>query len=177
MINIPIIEDSLAIRAVAYRFDNSGTYNNVAASTSETAGSVTTFSAVAVDRDDVGNNIIEGGRLSARWQPSEKLTVNASYLSQTIEQDGWGQADIDLGAERSQRRLQVQVSEDPLDQDFRNEGYDDEVDIFNLTIEYDLAWGSLLSSTSWVDEETTVIRDLSAFFSTYILSLEPVYSK
>ena len=32
MINIPLIEDELAVRVVAYQFDNSGFINNVAAS-------------------------------------------------------------------------------------------------------------------------------------------------
>ena len=65
VVNIPLIEDVLAIRAVAYQFENSGYYKNVAASDPLTAASATAFSAVAVNRDDVGSDEVVGGRISA----------------------------------------------------------------------------------------------------------------
>ena len=139
IINIPLIEDALAIRAVAYKFDESGAYKNIAASDPITSAAVNTTSAVVVNKNDIGSNTFKGGRLSALWVPTDKLTINVSYLTQEIEQEGWGQADIYLGDSWSQQRFQVRDSNNSI----VDEGFDDDVEIANLTIEYDLGWATL----------------------------------
>ena len=56
VLNLPVIEDKLAVRGVAYRFDNSGFIDNVAASqpTSWITDAVTLDGAVAEDKGDRG---------------------------------------------------------------------------------------------------------------------------
>lgn len=164
VINIPIIEDTLAIRALAYRFDSSGYYKNTAASDPVTAAAATTFSAVINDRDDVGSNQVVGGRVGALWLPTDELTVNFGYLNQNVEQDGWGQTDFGLEGDYSQRRLSIRESMTPphygLPND--NEGVEDNIEIGSLTIEYDLGWATALSSTSKIRENVEIGRDYSA---------------
>ena len=178
VINIPVVEDSLAIRAVAYRYDNSGYYKNTAASDPVTAASAATYSATAKDEDDVGSNEFVGGRISTLWRPVDELSINLSYLNQDIDQDGWGQADLELAGGYSQRRLGVRT--DTTAPDFGGadnpEGYSDDIEITNLSVEYDLGWASIFSSTSWVDEESEVNRDLTAFFGGYPWSNPVIYT-
>ena len=166
VVNIPLIEDVLAIRAVAYQFENSGYYKNVAASDPLTAASATAFSAVAVNRDDVGSDEVVGGRISALWQPTDDLSVSLSYLTQDTEQNGWGQADLELAGGFSQRRLNIRTNTTPpvYGQPDQQEGLQDDIEITNLTAQYNLGWGTVQSSTSWVDEESQHFRDLSGFF-------------
>ena len=149
VINIPLIEDTLAIRAVAYQFDDSGIYKNVAASHPAFSDAVMTSSAVAVDKDDVGNSDISGGRFSVLWQPTEGLTINASYLNQDVKQKGIGQADVETGSTWSQARYQVRDRNGRL----RDEGYEDEIEITSLAIDYDLGWATLSSATARVQED------------------------
>ena len=159
VINIPLIDDTLAIRAVIYRFDESGLYNNIAASDPLYSTNAAAISAVVIDNDDAGNNIVEGGRISILWKPTDKLMINANYLSQDIEQDGWGQEDIGLG-EWTQRRFQVRNSNDRI----TNEGFEDDIKIANLIVEYDLDWATVFSSSAWVDEDASKNIDLGFFF-------------
>lgn len=158
-VNIPLINDTLAIRAVAYRFNESGAYQNVSANDPVLSATAAATSAVVVNRDDVGNNSFSGGRISALWQPTDKLSISASYLTQNIEQDGWGQEDLEAG-KWSQVRFQVKDSDGHL----RNEGYEDDIEIVNLAIEYDLEWATLFSATSKVDEDSVKNVDLAFFF-------------
>ncbi|MDB4308335.1 TonB-dependent receptor [Porticoccaceae bacterium] len=166
VINIPLIENVLAVRAVAYRFDNSGYYKNVAASDPVTVAASTAFSAVAINQDDIGSNEVTGGRVSVLWQPTDQLQVNLSYLSQDINQDGWGQADLDIAGGFSQRRFNVRTNTTPPDfgEPDQQEGFTDDIEITNLTVEYDFDWATVSSSTSLVDEVSQAHRDLSGFF-------------
>ena len=176
IINIPLIEDVLALRAVAYRFDTSGYYKNVAASDPVTLAAVAAHSAVAVDQDDIGSNEVTGGRISALWQPMDQLSINLSYLTQDTNQDGWGQAELDLDG-FSQRRLGVRSGKNPpYSGAGQQEDLTDDIEITNLTIEYDLDWATVTSSTSRVDERSLINRDLSAFFGdTFPFSQSIIY--
>jgi outer membrane receptor protein involved in Fe transport len=166
VINIPLIEDVLAIRAVAYQFDNSGYYKNIAGVNPQTQLSATDFSATAVNRDDVGSNEVTGARISALWQPIDLLSVNLSYLTQDTEQTGWGQADLDLAGGFSQARLGVRTNTTfpTYGEPDQQEGLTDDIDVTSLTIEYDLDWATVTSTTSLVNEDSQINRDLSVIF-------------
>ncbi len=167
VLNIPVIEDTLAIRGVAYRFENSGFYKNVAASDPEASAAAVAFGGKAVERDNIGNDTVTGGRISLLWQPTDNLSVNLLYLDQKIDQDGWPQADLGLGTKTFlQRRLQLRhfEGESGFSGPEFDEMFSDNLDITNLTIEYDLGWGSILSSSSKVNENSQQYRDLGPIF-------------
>ena len=167
MINIPLLDNSLALRAVAYHIDNSGYYNNIAADDPVTQQGVSDYGAVAVNQDDIGNNQTTGARLAALWSPTDELSITLSYLKQDTEQEGWGQADLDLDDPWSQRRLRIREQGGaPLyfGDITQDEGFDDDVEVTNLTLEYDLGWASILSSSSWADETAVQGRDVNSFF-------------
>lgn len=161
VINIPIIRDTLAVRAVAYRFDNSGYYKNIAASDPLYSGLAATNSGKVLNTDDLGSNEVVGGRISVLWKPTDDLSINLSYLNQDIEQDGWAQTDLALSGSYLQRRFEVRTDANDTSH-FEGEGYIDNIELTNLIIEYDLGWATVLSSTSLVDEDVELTRELSA---------------
>ena len=177
ILNIPLVDNTLAIRAVAYRFDDSGYYKNIAASDPVTSAAAESFSATAIDEDDVGSSEVVGGRISMLWQPTDELTINLSYLNQDIDQDGWGQADFESAGKYTQTRFGIRSSSSPapgFGEPDKSESLQDEIEITSLTIEYNLDWGTLFSSTSWVDEESKLNRDAKGFFSNLYPLSQPI---
>jgi iron complex outermembrane receptor protein len=155
-INVPVIEDQLAIRAVAYEFDNDGFIDNVAGSQpTAPITSAVGLGATAVDRKSGGDNYT-GFRLSTLWRPVDELDVTLSYLNQEIEQAGSRDVNLGLPGKFQQARLAVGESAKP-------EGQVVETDIINLVVKYDLGWGELSSSTSKIDHEASSRFDIGNF--------------
>ncbi len=177
VINFPFVEDTLAVRVVAYHFKNSGFYKNIAASDPTVSAAAETTGAVAIDRGDVGSDKYTGGRISVLWQPTDKFTANLSYLTQKIEQDGWPQAglELDIGS-FAQRRLQMRHppnGEDYGEPEF-NEEFSDDIAIFNAALSYDFGWATLLSSSSWLQEDSKMYREIASFFGFAFAWSQPV---
>ncbi|MGX4675859.1 TonB-dependent receptor [SAR92 clade bacterium H246] len=171
VINIPLVEDILAVRALAYRHEDSGYVENIAGTQLATNGPVSpNFSpADAVDtfggadlyknKSDIGNTTFTGGRVSVKWQPVDEFSSTLLYVTQDVEQDGWPYVQINTGG-----YTQVALSYgDALPG--QGEGLDDDIDIVNLELDYDLGWASLMSSSSWVEEEGGWSNEVSSFFA------------
>ena len=147
VVNLPLIEDELAIRAVGYEFNNDGYIDNVAGSSpSQQVIDAVALGGIAVDRKS-GDEKYTGFRLSALWQPIDALSLSLSYIGQDIEQNGLREVNIQLPNDFQQVRLAI-------DENGRSEGLENELDITNLVVEYDLGWGVLVSSTSNIDYST-----------------------
>ncbi len=144
VLNVPIIEDKLAIRAVAYYFDDSGYVQNIAGSDPDAQATAALFGSerFAVDRDNMGASEVSGGRISLLWQPIEAFDVNLTYLTQDAEQTGWLEEEVDSG---DYIRVRERLS-NPLDAE---EGLEDNTDIASLLVNYEFDWGTLVSSSSW----------------------------
>ena len=171
MVNLPIVEDKFALRAVGYHFDNSGHYRNISANdpaaiaVAESVGGNTTI------QDDIGATTYTGGRINALWTPTESLSVSLGYLHQDVETFGWGQAQDGIGGTYDQSRLLIRRGIDgalPTNESatapIYNESFDDTIKIANATIDYDLGWGSITSATSLVQEDVLWPRDLTSIF-------------
>ena len=161
-LNVPVIEDKLAVRGVLYRFDNSGYITNVAESQpSSSITNAVSMGSKAEDRDDVGNETYKGVRLTALWKPTDNFDVTLGYIQQEIEQDGTPEINLDLEGDYQQRRVNTGpegVSYESLEND---------IDISSLTLNYDFGWSSITSSSSWVDYESAVETDFSHIFGPY----------
>ena len=159
MINVPLIEDELAMRVVAYQFDNSGYINNVASSQPFPASAAAEANGGVVrDRDDVGNSEYTGFRITTLWQPTEDLDITLMHLQQDIEQDGTPEVNLNAAGDYQQNR----VNTGPEGSDY--EFLENEVDITNLVINYDLDWGTITSSTSKLDYSASLDSDFSQLF-------------
>ena len=69
VINVPLIEDQLALRVAAYHHDNAGYIDAI---NTPTAQSVATISGSPVFvKDDVNSSTTSGGRATLLWRPRE----------------------------------------------------------------------------------------------------------
>ena len=172
VVNIPLIEDTLGIRAVAYRHHNSGFIKNIAGTQLATNGLVNgraeTRAADAVanyggselyqNKDDLGNSTYTGGRISALWKPSEEFSLSIQYIKQEAEQEGWPYQQINIGK-------YVQVSHQfgnniPI-LSAKEQGLTDDISITHLVAEYDFGWATGLSLSAWMEEDGARYDDIS----------------
>ena len=145
VINVPIVEDKLAVRAVAYQFNNSGYIDNVANSNpTDNLQTAIDLGGIAKNRGNVASDEYTGFRLTALWQPVDQLAITLGYIHQEVDQEGTPEVNLTFPGKFEQARLRVNNGED-------DESLGNEVDIINLVVEYDFDWGSLLSSTSTID--------------------------
>ncbi len=93
--NIPLIKDELAIRAVAYRFDNGGYIQNVAATDPAKLAGEELFNARLSDSvSGRGALEIKGYRMGALWRVNDSLDIRFTALSQKNYQDGIPTIDV-----------------------------------------------------------------------------------
>jgi len=160
VVSIPLIENQLAVRAVAYRYQDSGYIDNIARSNASTFGAANAFGAgdLAVDQNNVGNEVTEGGRASILWQANDKLSLQLTRIMQDTKQEGLPEISSSLG-KFQQARLQLG---DVVGG--RGERLNNNVDITNLEVNYDLGWAHIMSSTSWVESLFLQDTDISGPF-------------
>lgn len=149
-VNVPLVDDRLALRAVGYKERVPGFVDNY--QVVQTPAGLVPGALIA---KDMGEQDIDGGRLTLRFAPSETLTIDANYYYQAGETTGSGSEDAELGrAMLRQSRL-------------GREGYFEKMSEGNLTVRYAAAIGEFISSTSYstVDEDTTAdVTTVSAPF-------------
>jgi iron complex outermembrane receptor protein len=149
VVNVPLVTDKLALRAVVYRYGDSGFYRNTAGSTINTAfrAAVNAYGAqaFAVDQDNVGVSRVTGARVAALWKASEDLKFTLSYLTQKSEIDGYAVAN---SGTYEQAVLQIAPEHERRGQ--RKPVIDNNINIVNGVADYDLAWADLLATYSHV---------------------------
>ena len=77
--NIPLIEDQLALRVAAYRYENQGHIDMVSADDPAKVAAAAAFGAEVVNRKGIGDSDFSGLRASILWQFTENLSSN-SYV-------------------------------------------------------------------------------------------------
>lgn len=156
VLNAPLIDDKLAIRMAAYRFDNEGYIDNVAVRHPDAqVVDAVNAGAFARDRKHVGGDVYTGYRVSALWQPTDSFSATMMFMNQKIEQDGFREVELDLPGRYQQTR--VRVGDMGLDDEYVSI----DLDIANLVLEYDLGWGSVLNSTSLINSQAASDLELS----------------
>jgi outer membrane receptor protein involved in Fe transport len=156
VVNAPLIQDTLAVRMAAYRFDNDGYVDNVAVSNPDPqVTAAVNAGAFAADRNHVGGDIYTGARVGVKWQPAEGFAATLTHQYQKIEQDGFKEVELNLPGKYQQTRVKVGTM--GLDDEYVNM----ELSISNLVLNWDLGWGSFLNSTSFIDSEAASDVELS----------------
>ena len=165
VVNVPLIEDELAVRVVAYKFDNSGYIENkVSSQLHPSIASAVASGGVARDRGDVGADEYTGARVATLWRPNKDLDITLTYLQQEIEQDGKPEANLDLDGSYQQQRLNTGVEGSSY------EFLKNDIDITSLVVNYDVGWATISSASSWLDYLVETEEDISflrndAFFA------------
>jgi iron complex outermembrane recepter protein len=159
--NIPLIENRLALRASAFRYDDSGFYRNVAGSDAAfRAAAVTPFGAeaFAVDENDVGASQFTGGRIAALFQASEDLRFTLTWLKQKTEIDGAmiaGTGGLALSATGRYDQAVLRVAPEHVIRGEEGGVSDTDIDLANAVMEYNLGWGQLLATLSRIESDST----------------------
>lgn len=83
MVNVPLVANKFAVRLVGYREDRDGWIDQNRLE--RTVGGNSVFNATA---KDINSTEITGGRLSARWTPSDALSLDVVYVKQDLDSDG-----------------------------------------------------------------------------------------
>lgn len=155
IINIPVIDDVLAIRASVYRSDDSGFYENIAGSDPVKSASAALTTGVVRDQDDIGATETVGGRVILLYRPTDKMEAKLTYTRQDIDQDGVPNLQLALGDFR-QTRYQTTNGQEGLAAD---------IEMVNFQLDYDFGWVNAMSSTTWVDTRFFQDRDVGIFFT------------
>jgi iron complex outermembrane receptor protein len=154
VVNAPLVEDTLALRASAYHYDRSGFIDRIA----EPEGVVFDFGSLVgappgafpvldtgpiAGRKDINDEETSGGRMALLWNASDALSFELMYLEQNSEFGG--------------RPIESNEVGDYNTDFYREEKLEDELDLTALTIKWDLDWANFNSTTSFWDR--SVARD------------------
>lgn len=142
MVNAPLAEDRAAIRVAAYRLDSKGWISNALA-------------------EDVNSEDTVAARISARFRPTEALTIDLMAMYQDTETDGPSYLN------------RVDYRGNPITRDFFQAdvvraGFQDEAQIYNGTVEYAADHGTFTGTASLFKRETVFDRDSSAVIDTFL---------
>jgi len=154
MVNVPLIEDTLALRASAYYYDRSGFIDRIA----QPDGVQFDFGAAVgappgvfpildsgpiAGEKNINDEETSGGRLALLWNASDTLSFELMYLAQKSDFYGRPIEGNDVGDYKTDF--------------YRDELLVDDLDLTALTIKWDIGWADFSSATSFWDR--SVARD------------------
>lgn len=143
-INLPIIEDKLAVRVVGFHMKDGGYIDNVLGSTPE--GSDDNSAVVERNQNEYTNS---GGRIAARWTINEDWGLDLSYIKQESETNGTWDSDPAIG--------------DFMVTRFFDEVRTDEWDQASMTLQGDLGFAELTATASVFDRSIVYEWDNSVY--------------
>ncbi len=153
--NLPLVEGKVAIRAAAYRFEDSGYYRNVAGSDQGFLAGAAFWGAQdsAVDQQRVGDSEYSGGRISALIEPTENLKLTLSHLTQSTEADSSMHAGGQTNASAYDQALLALAPEDAAHGN-THAFYNSDIDLSNATLDYDFGSASLVATVSRIESNS-----------------------
>lgn len=149
-LNVPLIEDRLALRVVGWYEDSSGYIDQI-----------------RFGINNINDEETTGGRVMLRWNASDKLTVSAFVMHQNQEIGGVSRFNP-IGSVAQQlpgfSDPPLVVTEDLQNTDFSQNPRKDQATLYSLKAEFDLGFGNVVAVTNLFDREF-----LNNFDSTPIL--------
>lgn len=143
MINIPLVADTLALRANVYDRTDPGYIDNI------TTG-----------QKQVNEAKVSGGRAQLLWTPSDKVSVRFSALAQNLSSDGLGSGGVDIDPATLRP---IHGSHDQA----RAAGtgmFKLKYRLYDLSVNADFGWAKLVSTTSYSTQRARLNRDNSALY-------------
>lgn len=134
MLNIPLIDDELALRVVAFSRNDGGYIDNVRR-----------------DETNVNGGEMEGGRLMLSYKPSDDLSLRltATHQADIVDDSSATFRDRDDGPRYAYNGVIPEFS-------------DVSISIYNLSIDYDLDGAVLTSSTTYSKRDSFINVDLAS---------------
>ena len=167
MINIPLVDDKLALRIVGTDSYTDGWIDRVVLNPFplETNGGFTRGNVVAApvehDYRDSNWEQVQGVRTSLQWLPMDGLTVTPSVFVQTITQGAPNFVDSPPG-------VKYETHYQPFDQ---TEPYGDSFELFTLPIKYDFGGIEISSTSAYYRRQTHLEQDTSEVAQDFLTAL------
>ena len=175
VINLPVIEDVLAVRAVAYKHDNDGYIKNIRASDPDFStlmadAGISGFS----DTSNIGETETTGGRISTLFAPSENLKITLQHVEEEANQIGHPEAQLSTGGYTQVRAPFGNLTLfSPIHQKTFSSGDEEglsvDLSFTNLVLEYAFDGADLLVSTSKIRQDNYMARDLTSLFGAPVI--------
>ena len=155
MINAPIADDLLAVRGVAYHTEYAGFIDAVTRT-----GRL----------EDVNDGTRTGGRVALLFTPSPSIEITPRITYQEIATNGYNR----------EEPFNIYANPDTLGENLlgereqfllRDERFNDETLIGDLTAKFDLGFADLVSVSTFTDRDIEIIRDGSALLHSVSLDL------
>ncbi|MBE1528029.1 iron complex outermembrane receptor protein [Sphingopyxis sp. OAS728] len=147
-INLPL-SPNLAMRAVGY-------YTRY-------AGFIDALREGGGTSEDVNSGERYGGRFSLLWKPAEDLSITPRFVYQKVKTDGFNRQEVyNLFANDFTTTRPRVVFDERQQYLLLDEAFEDEVKLFDLTMNYDGDVIGVTSVTTYTDRDILVSRDASA---------------
>ena len=127
------------------------------------------------DKENVGDTEYTGGRITVGFKPTEELSLTLQYVNQKGDQDGAPEAQLSGDGSYTQLRPSYRNLDFVLPIKSKSvntgseEALEEKLEFTNLVVEYDFGNITLLSSSTWLDQENLLNRDISGFFGAPVL--------
>jgi iron complex outermembrane recepter protein len=139
MINLPLVNDVLGVRVVAFRDYSGGWLNNP-----------------QLNLNDFNDNDANGGRVTVRFRPMKGMTLDLLAVTQNTTgfNDSWNYALYTKGGPAYEQTLATQ------------EPNSDQLRLYSATLNWDMGPATLTAVTSYTDRDLAFSFDYSPYFRT-----------
>jgi len=176
-LNLPIVDGLLALRLVGWKLYDSGYINQIRVGTGVTQVSNVSTTGTpkyetepvqavgylkGVNDDDVG-----GGRAILRYQPTDKLTIDANYTTQTETSGGSSRYTPAGTAAFSGGPIAPVQGCDLCNTDVTQSPWSDNLVVFGSTFTYDTGAGALTGTANQYDRRTAFSFDSTPILVSY----------
>lgn len=159
MVNLPLVDEVLALRVSGLHHDLGGYIDRIDMPNGVTLdvgallglppGVIPVLGTGPLPRKkDINSEVVSSGRASLLWNATDQLTLEASFMKQSMEADG---RNTSVGGVAGIGELETNF--------VQAEKVKDDFDLGNLTISYDLGWARLFSSTSTYERTRDATSD------------------
>lgn len=147
MVNVPL-SDTFAVRASGYYREQAGFIDSIGTGGSDVA-------------EDINESQSYGGRVSALYSPNDAFSMRLSAVVQNIRNNA-------ASAVESNPNTLATLYSTPSQSQFIPEFSDVDYRIYNATLDFDLGFATLTSSTSYNELDSPFRSDLTTQFSPLI---------
>ncbi|MBI2970290.1 MAG: TonB-dependent receptor [Gammaproteobacteria bacterium] len=167
-VNVPLVQNLLALRAVGWRTDADGWIDQPRLQSGPTSFG---------PENDINDEETNGGRVLLRWTPTDRWTLDAMYLRQDLETGGsprftasgvpaWSAQPPEIAALPGNPGFAplpglqpLTPAEDFVNADITANTRDDDVELFGGTVQFDADFGVFTASASHYDHDIEFVFD------------------
>ena len=153
VLNIPLVEDRLAVRLVGFQEFEGGYIDNVLGTTSAYSQYNGERDNADVVEDNINDYESRGGRALLRYQPNEDWTIDVGFIYQKSKLDYMFDFNPKFGDLETIK--------------FKDENDEDEWYNFSLTLQGDLGFADLTVAAGWHNRNIDYDIDATAYMTTY----------